>query len=268
MAQKSKGLYEEFARFFEQPTREGLRDLLKKNVGEFPYCDFKEEWPIHSKTARHILGIANSGGGCMVLGVRQKDDNSLEPTGLKILTDKADVVNGIQKFLPNLLFSTLSDNILDFPFEESEYPAIKGKKFQVVFVEDDPKHLPFVATADGKGIRKPAIYIRRGSATEEANHDELQRIINRRLETGYSSQREIDLSPHLEQLQVLYGHINKYHYSGGITHGIAAMLTPIFKGEPVLNPAYPQEEYDDFVARMVDKKKQLIEIVLNVQDFT
>jgi len=268
MAPKSKGFHEEFARFFEQPTREGLRDLLKRNVGEFAYCDFKENWPAHSKTARHILGIANSGGGCMVIGVRQKKDKSLESIGLKTLTDKTDVLNGIQKFLPDLLFSTLSNSILDFPFEESEYPAIKGKKFQVLFVGDDPKHIPFIATADGEGIRKPGIYVRRGSATEEANHEELQGIINRRLETGYSSQREIDLSTHLGQLQVLYGHLNKYHYSGGITQGIAAMLTPIFKGEPIPNPSYPQEEYEDFVVRMIKKKKRLIEMVLNVQELS
>lgn len=264
MPEKNKGLYEEFARFFEQPTREGLRDLLKKNIGEFSCCDFKENWPIHPKIARHILGIANAGGGCMVLGVRQKNDNSLEPTGLTALTDKANIINGIQKFLPDSLLSNL--DIIDFSFKESEYPVIIGKKFQVLFVEDDPRHLPFVATADADGIRKAAIYTRRGSATEKANHDELQRIVNRRLETGYSSQREIDLNAHLGQLQVLYSHISKYHYPGGITHGIVAMLSPILRGEPVLNPVYPQEGYEDFVVHMIEKKKRLIAMVLDVQD--
>jgi len=269
MAQRGKRFYyEEFARFFEQPTREGLRDLLKKNVGEFAYCDFKENWPVHSKTACHILGIANSGGGCMVIGVRQKKDKSLESTGLKTLTDKTVVLNGIQKFLPDLLFSTLSDRILVFSFEASEYPAIKGKKFQVLFVEDDPKHIPFIATANGEGIRKPGMYVRRGSATEEANHEELQRIINRRLETGYSSQRETDLRTHLGQLQALYHHISKYHYPHAITtQAIASILSPL-KGQPELNPAYPEEAYEDFVARMIEKKKRLIEMVLNVQELS
>ena len=202
----------------------------------------------------------------MVIGVRQEKDKSLESIGLKTLTDKTDVLNGIQKFLPDLLFSTLSNSILDFPFEESEYPAIKGKKFQVLFVEDDPKHIPFIPTADGEGIRKPRIYVRRGSATGEANHEELQRIINRRLETGYSSQREIDLTTHLRQLQALYRNITEYHYPHAITtQAITSMLSPL-KGEPKLNPAYPEEAYEDFVARMIKKKKRLIEVVLNVQD--
>ena len=266
MAPKSKGYHEGFARFFEHPTREGLRDLLKRNVGEFAYCDFKENWPAHAKTARHILGIANSAGGCMVIGVREKKDKSLESIGLKTLTDKTDVLKGIQKFLPELLFSTLGNSIVDFSFKESEYLTIRGKKFQVLFVGDDPKHIPFIATAKGEGIRKLGIYVRQGPATQEANYEELQRVINRRLETGYSSQREIDLTTHLGELQALYHNISKYHYPHAITtQAITSILAPL-QGKPELNPAYPKEGYDDFVAHMVERKKRLIEMVLNVQD--
>jgi hypothetical protein len=51
--------------------------------------------------ARHILGVANTGGGCIILGVTQKDDNSLSADGLSSLLDKADVYRGMQKFLPD-----------------------------------------------------------------------------------------------------------------------------------------------------------------------
>ena len=36
-----KGLHEEFTRFFETPTRDSFRDLVRNNLGEFPHCDFK-----------------------------------------------------------------------------------------------------------------------------------------------------------------------------------------------------------------------------------
>ena len=33
---------EEFARFFESPSREKLRELLRKRTGEYDFFDFKE----------------------------------------------------------------------------------------------------------------------------------------------------------------------------------------------------------------------------------
>ena len=54
---------EEFSKFFENPSREALRELLKFQVGEFDPYDFKASWPILSKVARHFLALANSGGG-------------------------------------------------------------------------------------------------------------------------------------------------------------------------------------------------------------
>ena len=52
MDQSKKSIKEEFAKFFETPSRESLRDLLKNNLGEFPHCDFKGNWPDFSKIAK------------------------------------------------------------------------------------------------------------------------------------------------------------------------------------------------------------------------
>jgi hypothetical protein len=60
---ESKTVHESFSRFFEAPSRESLRVLLKEHVGELRNCDFKETWPEHAPVARHLLGLANSGGG-------------------------------------------------------------------------------------------------------------------------------------------------------------------------------------------------------------
>jgi predicted HTH transcriptional regulator len=271
MVAKKKPINEEFAKFYENPTREGLRDLLKNNLGEFPNCDFKEQWPVFSKVARHLLGLANSGGGCLIIGVAEREDKSLESAGIGAFIDKAKITDGVKKFIPNILLTNLQ--ILDFSYEAAEYPTLVGKKFQALLVEDDPEHLPFLAAADGDGINNNAIYVRRGTATDAANHEELQRVINRRLETGHSTKVEIELQTHIEQLKMLYSLINKYRVrvTGGIMQQtVAAMLkntdlnSIVGQREKVLNPLYPKESYEEFIARMIDRKKRRIEIELDV----
>jgi len=268
---KNKGLFEEFTQFFEKPTREGLRQLIKKNVGELSYCDFKQQWPTYPKLARHLLGLANSGNSCMVIGIFENEDGTLDPKGLEILIDKTEIFNGVKKYLPNVLLTNI--NILDFAYKASEYPTLIGKRFQVVLMEDDPNHLPFIATDNGDGIRNGAIYLRRGAATEEATYEELQSIINRRIATGYSSQREIDLHKHLEQLKILYGHIDKFHVitSGGLAETLSKMATTIQAAslfgtikEKIPNPQYPKEDLETFIVNMIEKKKKRIEKELNI----
>lgn len=53
------------------PTRENFRVPLQNHLGEEDYLDFKKGWPEKEKEARHILAMANSGGGCIVFGVMQ-----------------------------------------------------------------------------------------------------------------------------------------------------------------------------------------------------
>ena len=101
--------------------------------------------------------------------------------------------------MPNVLLTDV--DIQNFSYEASEYPKLIGKKFQVILIPSEPIHLPYVAMSEGDGIRNNAIYIRRGTNTEEANYDELQRVINRRLETAYFSQSELDARAHIEQLK-------------------------------------------------------------------
>lgn len=131
---EKRNTHEEFARFFEDPKRETFRDLIRNNFGESAALDFKENWPEDPKTARHLLGLGNSGGGCLIFGVAEQSDGSLQAVGIEKIRDKADIINGIEKYLPNSVISTMNNNILDFSFTESEYPLIRGKKFQVIFI--------------------------------------------------------------------------------------------------------------------------------------
>lgn len=137
-------------RGFEAPTRDGLRELLKGNPGELRWCDFKAEWLEPAGLARRVLGMANSGGGCLVIGVEEASDGTLLSTGLPALKDKADVTNGLKNYVPAALLRNV--DVVDFAFEASEYPALVGKKFQVVFVVDDPRHLHLWHCATARGV--------------------------------------------------------------------------------------------------------------------
>lgn len=258
-----KSVNEHFARFYETPTREGLRELLEHHYGEFAYCDFKKEWPTWAKTARHILAFANSGGGALVMGIAEKNA-SFEPVGLDNPIDKAKIINGIKPFLP----ATLMDGIevLDFNYQASEYGSLVGKTFQCLLVFDFPEHLPFLSMSEGDGVKAATIYVRRLSASEPANHDELQKVLNRRVETNYSSKTEMELQVHLAQLKTLFANVERFHLRikkptqfGTAMMGLARLGEAVFgEHETSPNPEYPIEDFEAFVVRMIALKKRRI----------
>jgi len=251
MPKKSKGWQEDFAKFFENPSREGLRNLLQFQVGERNCLDFKQDWPTFPKLARHILGMANYGSGCLVVGVEEKADKTFDPVGVGKPIDKADIHKGIQKFIPTKLIY----EVLTLGYEAAEYPRLVGKAFQVMFVENSPQYIPFVAQAGSEHeIRRNAIYVRRGTATEEANYEELQEMFNRRLETGHSSTRELSLGTHLADLEFLYKLVPRYQTFGD--------LVDAWRPDSLVNPEYPEESFGGFVARMIREKKATIQDIV------
>jgi hypothetical protein len=259
-----KPLFEEFAKFLETPSRDKLRDVLKNNVGEFPFCDFKENWPELPKLAKIVLGIANFGNGCIIVGVAESnEDKTLDPKGVEKFVDKVDITKKVFEYIPEKLYKNIE--ILDFNYSATEYGKIAGKKFQVMFIESDAKYLPYISMRSGTGIERDRIYARRGTSTEQANYEELQSIINRRLDTGYSTAAEIDLETHFKQLKVLYHQINPY---------ISILEEYDFDDEYlkdeqglIPNPNHPQEDYEIFIAKLIERKKKRIEILLDINGY-
>lgn len=258
---RSKAQHEEFVAFFQEPTRASLRDVIKANFGEMDAFDFKAEWPALPTVARHVLGIANSGGGAIVFGIRQNEDASLDPCGLPSTLDKADIGKGIGKFLPE----ELQWLVLDFPFPDSDYGKLKGKTFQVILVEDTPRFLPFVSRGETTGLRKNAIYVRESTETVEASFVALQALFNRRLETAHSTARELSLEQHLEELKILYRQVSKF-FPVVARDDFLSMMPGIGLSPLTRNPSYPAESYEEFIARIIAKKKTLIERLLTPTD--
>lgn len=195
-----KNQHEEYKRFINKPTRESLRTLIEFNTGEADYLEFKSNWQSFPNIAKLVLAFANSGGGVLIVGIEERVDNTYKSIGIDKLLDKDEISKGIQKFIP----VEVEFNFLDFNFENSEYHDIKGKIFQVIIVEYNEKILPILSLKEGDGIKANVVYLRRGTSTTEANHIELQKIINKRIETGYSSTHVLELLDHLEQLKTLY----------------------------------------------------------------
>jgi len=244
----SKKQHEGFAKFFEKPTRESLRSLIKDNIGETDYLDFKEIWVTYPKLAKHILALSNTEGGAIIVGVKENDDGTTEAVGIADFRDKENINKGLSKYLPNEILW----DVFDFAYEESEYPKLKGKKFQVLLVEYNPQLIPFLCLKAGEGIKENVVYVRNGTSTTEATHDDLQRIVNERIETGYSSKHVLKLSEHLQQLKELYR--QKESFS---PFSFAAGLMAMVEGDRY-------KDYYEFIASLIEQKKQKIIDVLAI----
>jgi predicted HTH transcriptional regulator len=248
---KAEPFKEEFARFLEEPSREELRNLLAWNPGELPQLDFKADWPDMPKLVRHILGLSNSNGGCLVLGVAERADKTLEPQGLPKIHDKNEIAQGRRKFLPGPLMEII--HIMDFTYRASEYGVLDGKSFQVLIVPDAPENVPFIPIGETTGIRRTSIYVRRMAATEEASYEELQALLNRKLATGESNQSALDLGAALKELRFLYAELNRCH----IEDPGSLAASNLFRVR--LHADYPSESYPKFLCRLISQKKLQIQ---------
>ena len=94
-----KGIKEKFARLFDDPNRQTFKMALDNLTGEYDDLEFKEqEIDVHI-LAKHILGIANTSGGIICLGVKESEDG-LIPIGLDNSSDSTDLKKKLSKYLP------------------------------------------------------------------------------------------------------------------------------------------------------------------------
>ena len=263
---------EMLSEFLSEPTRSNLRRLLENEAIEDNDIDFKQELVSQTELAKHIIAMANKQGGVIIFGLKENEPNIFDPEGIKEKIDPTDLEKKLSKYLSPELMQL--KHILPITYTESEYAKLKNKSFILVIIEYDPKHIPFMPLKDGDRIAKNTIYIRRNRATEPATYDDIQNILNRRLETEYSSSSERKLREHLEELKELYSHVsknNRGYYKASkqgermrsilekavVTTGILSNLDTYVPPKP--NPKYPKEDFEDFIVRMISVKKDVIE---------
>ena len=257
----------------KNPSRDGFKTFLKESCGELDNIDFKEKWITKGKLAKIMLAMANTGGGVIVLGIQENKDDNYLAVGIDELKDAADVEKEIKKLVPR----NLSYSVLNFIYDDEIYGEYAGKKFQAIIIADAPEQLPFFSIGASDDIEKDCVYVRRGTSSEKASARDFETMIQRKLEKVFKESNDLSLKEHLEQLQFLYDSIpqkkrilvKKGNRFVGAMEGLQALserMTEIF-GEPdqyeeVPNENYPSEDYEQFLVRMIDKKKLKIAKIL------
>jgi len=247
----SQRIKDDIARFVAEPSREALTSLIRFFGGEFDQYELKEAWPPLPRMAKTALAIANSGGEVIIFGIR---DATLEPVGLTELASKQAVFETFRSFVPTPLLNEIT--LLDFDYADSTFAPLTGKKIQVLAIPDIPEAIPFVCEdewhKDDEHVRRAAIYVRSGTNTREATYDQVQRILNRRLDTisPVSSTRRV--RQELEQLHLLYTMRARNHFPA---HDNAGNPTP---------EGVPEQEYGSYVDRLIERKKLLVEDALGI----
>lgn len=255
---------------FQRPSRESFREYFQNSTGEMNDIDFKSQLEADSKLAKHILGIANYGGGAIIFGVRQESDGTLEHIGVVNIMDKADVNKKLNSFIP----SNLNYEVHEFAFEGSEYEKLQYKKFQMLLIPDIPSDLPFFAKKDGVDIKKDDIYYRHGTNTVKADSAQIKKILARMIRVQ-TSDSELNLAEHFEQLKLLYTLIEKDKQALiSSSGGLADVMIPIGKAiekiygkrefKTVPNEFYPAESFEEFVSNCIQSKKNKIKSVLEI----
>ncbi|MEE4341428.1 ATP-binding protein [Pseudomonas alliivorans] len=255
----SKPLHHSFTEFFARPTKETLRSLLKLSVGETNNVDFKEVWPEKAKLAKHVLALANTQGGILVIGVA--DGSVLASVGLQEFKDKTDVGKQLSPYIP----SNLAYEVFDFEYDQSENSELTGKKFQVLMVESNNQDLPYMAIKSAEDLKNNAVYIRKDCASTEAGYSELQELLDARIATQDAAKRLLDLEEHCEQLKVLYAQTNE----SASNSSVAFLLGSTFRKHMEKMNALAEERgvkdsFKVFMKSCIEKKKARIERELDI----
>lgn len=84
-------------------------------------------------------------------------------------------------------------------------------------------------------------------------------------ESKISRRNTLNLEDHLSQLKTLYSELTYTTNTSEILKGMTSIITS-FLGTKVTQKkeCYPKEDYDDFIVRLLNKKKKRIEEELDI----
>src|SRR5262249_14988719 len=155
-------------------------------------------------------------------GLEELGNGRIRAVGVDAIIDKTDFKRQVGCYLPD----QLGYEVVDCTYETSDYADLNGKVFRLIVVEYDPKHLPYMPKKESSNLKLFDVYVRNVGATERANYAQMQDIFNRRIESHYSSAREISLQEHLAELKLLFeespSHLTKNGFLFGFQEVIAA----------------------------------------------
>jgi Putative DNA-binding domain len=251
-SQKDKPWKEQLAYFLKEPTRLNLRQLLQIEAIEDNDLEFKRELLQFDVLAKHILAMANKNGGAIVFGVEEVNPNQFSPCGLSKGIDITDIEKKLNTYIPvKIEFTTIPTYFIG-----DDHPEFKDKFFLIIIIKHNSRYSPFIALKEGENLRKDIIYIRRNRASEPINYEELQEILNNRIDAGYSTTNERKLIEHLEELKELYSHAPKTIQE--VVYYIPQLSDMFGSTKSSPNPNYPKESYENFIKKLIEIKKEII----------
>ena len=194
-----KGIKENFAKLFDDPNRVTLKDSLNNLTTEYDDFEFKEIEIKDYILAKHIIGMANTNGGIIILGVKETE-NGLKPCGLESNTDTTDMKKQLAKYLPH----ELSYEIYQIDYNErDEWDNLKNKSFKIIKIEFTPEYIPFLPIKESTEYKRTDIFCRKNSSTTRCEYDDLQDIFNKRKSINRYRITALTLRNELEELKIL-----------------------------------------------------------------
>ena len=199
-----KGLKEKFAKLFDDPNRETFKIALNNLTGEYDDLEFKEQEIDEHILAKHILGIANTSGGVICLGIKE-GDNGLTPIGLDDSSDSTDLKKKLSRYLPY----NLDYEVHPIDFDDKElWGDIRNKSFKIISIEYTPENIPFLPMKDSRDYKKTDIFCRKNSSTTRCEYDDLQNILNKRIS---ATQKYLNIDHELNELEILMKRTSPQH---------------------------------------------------------
>lgn len=163
-------------------TAKEIQELATSVNHESTNIDFKSEvlWDKKSdviELIKDIIAMANTGGGCILLGVK---DNGIinDKYSSQDLIDHADLVNKIEKYT-------------DTQFSDFAFQSINREDGNAISIIINESHLPIVFTNPGTyeiednrqktAFNRGTIYFRHGAKSEPCNNYDIKRIFDSEL---------------------------------------------------------------------------------------
>ena len=119
-------------------------------------------------------------------------------------------------------------------------------------------------------IKDGDIYVRSGTESRKATNYQVEKIIEKKLiACKVPRSKDMTLKQHLEQLNILYNELTYTVIETDAFSGLSKALTTLaerFSGKTIIKKKenYPKESYDDFILKMLNKKKKRIEEELDL----
>lgn len=253
--------WKELSEILQERGRALFLELVSQPLEEENQLEFKKEWIEAQKLAKIMLGMANLGGGIIIFGVEENANKTAKLVGLSEFKDKAVFQSEVKRWLPQSMCFKLSN--YDFSCDEEKSIPIPRGLYQVIFVCSEDKDLPYLLSGNTGSEQEGSIFIRRGTQTVLANREEINAMVDKKINALLNEKSNLELEEHLRQLYMLYE--NK-KVEDPFSSSISGSLNPIvaFLKSNMEIKKDAKKEYNNFLAELIEKKQNKIKTLLNL----